>query len=330
MSMAPSTNSGQAAANVVGERVVITAITLAAFGVRLWALDAKGLAYDEAATALMARASPAAIIRFHWEAAFEHPPLWQLLMHGWSLLAGQSEFALRYLPALGGVLVIPLIWQLARGVEKAFFSQPTSFAGHFRLPHLSALLAAIFPILVYYSQEARMYTLVVALALATVWASKALLIRSGWRPVIYFALLTWLMVGLHYYSVRLVAAEAVAALLFLGARRSPPREWVRIGIAFALALAPLAAWMLFAPGFQATIAQVMRGAGDGQPDVFFFLDGLWRDLSFGAIRWAPAQSWLGYWLLPLVLIGGVGLTAQATLALHPSSTNTATVKRTGR
>ena len=39
------------------ERFVIVAIALAGLALRLWALGAKGLAYDEAATALMARAS---------------------------------------------------------------------------------------------------------------------------------------------------------------------------------------------------------------------------------------------------------------------------------
>ncbi len=62
------------------EYIALTALTLAAFALRIWRLDAKGLGYDEAATAIMARAPIADIISFHWEAAFEHLPLWVLLM----------------------------------------------------------------------------------------------------------------------------------------------------------------------------------------------------------------------------------------------------------
>src|SRR5262245_52101220 len=78
------------------ERLLLAALTLAAFALRMWAVESKGLAYDEAATALMSRALPAEIVWFHWTAAFEHLPLWVLLMHAWSLVAGQSEFTLRF------------------------------------------------------------------------------------------------------------------------------------------------------------------------------------------------------------------------------------------
>ncbi len=94
-------------------RLTCLLLTLFAFALRVHALDAKGLSYDEAATALMARATAGEIIAFHWRAAFEHPPVWQLLMHGWSHLVGQSEFALRYLSVLAGTLLIPLLYQLA-------------------------------------------------------------------------------------------------------------------------------------------------------------------------------------------------------------------------
>ena len=99
------------------KRITLLLLTLLAFALRLWALDTKGLAYDEAATALMARATPLEIIQFHWNASFEHPPFWQLLMHFWSNGAGQSEFALRFLPALAGTLMIPLVWQLIQRLE---------------------------------------------------------------------------------------------------------------------------------------------------------------------------------------------------------------------
>ncbi|MEZ4735212.1 MAG: hypothetical protein R3E79_49585 [Caldilineaceae bacterium] len=71
-------------------RFFLLLLVLIAFALRLWALDSKGLSYDEAATALMARATPGEIIAFHWRAAYEHPPVWQLLMHFWSNLGGAA------------------------------------------------------------------------------------------------------------------------------------------------------------------------------------------------------------------------------------------------
>ena len=59
----------------------------------------------------MARAGVVEIVQFHWRSAFEHPPLWVLLMHFWSMIWGQSEFALRLPAAFAGVLLVPLMWQ---------------------------------------------------------------------------------------------------------------------------------------------------------------------------------------------------------------------------
>jgi predicted membrane-bound mannosyltransferase len=166
-------------------------ITLLGFGLRLWQLDQTGLGYDEAATALMARATPAAIVAFHWTAAYEHPPVWQLLMHGWSRAVGQSEFALRLFPALAGVLAIPLSWLVAGSLRALSRWLPLATAG----------LVAVAPTLIYYSQEARMYTLVVALSLLVWWFTLRTLARPGWQNGLVLALAGAAMTLTHYYSL---------------------------------------------------------------------------------------------------------------------------------
>ena len=144
------------------EWLVLLLLVLGGLVVRLWALGGKGLAYDEAATALMARATPGEILYFHWDAAFEHPPFWQLTMFLWSRLAGQSEFALRFLPALMGALAVPATWLWVR----------LMWPGAAGLRLLAAGLVATSPILVLYSQEARMYTVVLVLALLSLGGSR--------------------------------------------------------------------------------------------------------------------------------------------------------------
>jgi 4-amino-4-deoxy-L-arabinose transferase-like glycosyltransferase len=292
---------------------------LLAFLLRIWALDAKGLAYDEAATALMARATPEAIIRFHWEAAFEHPPFWQLLMYGWSQLAGQSEFALRFLAALAGVVQIPLVWQLARRLEIRDWgleTKPYRFPSLqspvsslqspvSSLPMVSVLFVTLSPILVFYSQEARMYTIVVALALASLWATAFLIRKPTARRAALFVLVNGVMTGYHYYSVLLVGAEIIVLGWVALRARLPYPTWVLYATAVITAVAPLAGWMLFAPGFGETLTIVLASRVESQPGPGAFLDGLWRDLSFGAIRWQPAHAWVGYLSLPLVMVGVV-------------------------
>lgn len=307
------------------DRPALLFLIFLAFLLRIWALDAKGLAYDEAATALMARAAPSAILRFHWGAAFEHPPVWQLLMYGWSRLAGQSEFALRFWAALAGVIQIPLVWQLARRLETGDWRLESRYRSVSSLqslvstlPMLSALLAILSPVLVLYSQEARMYTIVVALALASLWATRGLIHKPTVGRAALFVLVNVVMTGFHYYSVLLVGTEVIVLGWVAWRTKMPRSAWSLYTAAVIAALAPLAGWMLLAPGFGETLTIVLASRGEGQPNPGTFLDGLWRDLSFGAIRWQPAHAWVGYLILPLVGVGVVRATRQG-LATVPTA-----------
>jgi len=272
---------------------LLAAMTLTGLGLRLWGLGDKGLAYDEAATALMARATPVEIVAFHWRAAFEHPPLWQLTMAGWSAIFSQSEAALRLLPALAGALAIPLTWWWVRRLWPAERTRRI----------WAAALVALSPALLLYSQEARMYTLVVALALLSLITLHALASRPCLTTILVFASVNWLMTGFHYYSILLVGVET----LFLGFLSLHRRAWgdgTRWLAAVVLALTPVVLWMALAPGFHDTLRVVAGNVGgENTVSALAFLDALWRDLAFGAIRWQPEVAVVGLVLAPLVVIG---------------------------
>ncbi len=277
-------------------------LLLFAFALRVVGLDRLGLAYDEAASALMAWATPQEIIIFHWNAAFEHPPVWVLLLHGWSQLVGQSEFALRLLPAFAGTLAVIIIWRLVR----------TIWPDDPRLATLSALLIALSPVLVYYSQEARMYTLVVLLILVSIYLMLRLSQQPQWKWVIAFWGISWFMLGLHYYAALALAIQAAVLGLegfIIGPTRRLP--WGMLLIAYSGALLPLLGWMLFSPGFQTTLAVVLDKASENPVSWQVFLGDLWRELSFGAIRWQPDSAVWGYAVAPLVALGAL------FVAIHP-------------
>jgi uncharacterized membrane protein len=279
-------------------------IAVAGLALRLWSLGDKGLSYDEAATALMARAPATEIVQFHWNAAFEHPPLWQLAMRTWTAMFGQSEAMLRLLPALAGALAIPLTWYWLRLLWPR--------AAGLRL--LAAGLVATSPALVVYAQEARMYTVVVLLALLSLILLVDLVERPGWATAALFAVINWLMLGYHYYSLLLVGCEAIFLLLLTAHSQGAvpvvgPSAWrsARWWDAASIAsIVPIVLWMLFSPGFYATFAIVTGSIGGGAAPAAFF-DGIWRDLSFGDFRWQPELAVWGYLLAPLVAIGAVVL-----------------------
>ena len=276
-----------------GEWWLLAGITLAALALRLWAIGDKGLAYDEAATALMARATAGEIVAFHWNAGFEHPPLWQLTMAAWSALFGQSEAMLRLLPALMGALAVPLAWLWVRRM----------WPGERALRLWTAVLMALSPVLLLYSQEARMYTVVLALALLSLIALCAAVTRPRGWAIAGFVAANWIMTGFHYYSVLLIGVEGLFLLLLAAHARSWRGALAGASITL-LSLAPIALWMLLAPGFRATVGVIAGGIGSGAaPSALRFADSLWRDLSFGAIRWQPEIAVTGFLIVPLILIG---------------------------
>lgn len=141
-------------------RVLLPAIAillLAAF-LRFHLLDAQSFWNDEGNSARLSERPVAAIIE--GTASDIHPPLYYLALRGWRELAGEKEFGLRSFSAFVGVLSVAAVVGLARILNRAPAS--TSL--------LAGLVAAFSPVLVYYSQETRMYGLIGLLALLSTWA----------------------------------------------------------------------------------------------------------------------------------------------------------------
>jgi mannosyltransferase len=155
------------------------------------------------------------------------PPLYYVLTWLWTHLFGYSEFAVRFPSAVAG---IGLVWIVYRaGLE----------LGGPRVGLLAGMLTAVNPLLVWYSQEARSYSLV---AMLCAW-SFYLVVRCGddeahakrwlWR----WAVVAALALCTHYFAIFVVVPEA----LWLVFRRG---RLARLQLIFVLvvglALLPLA------------------------------------------------------------------------------------------
>jgi len=137
------------------------AIILLALGLRLYRLDAQSLWNDEGTSVALAQRDLPTITR---NAAGDiHPPLYYYLLHVWVRLVGPSEFAVRSLSALAGVALVGGTYLLGRRL----FDPPTAL--------IAALVSALSPFQVYYSQEARMYIFVSLFGLLSMLAYERLL-----------------------------------------------------------------------------------------------------------------------------------------------------------
>lgn len=202
-------------------------VLAAGAALRFATLDGQSLWLDEAVTARLLRHDFGAMLQAIPDSE-STPPLYYALAWLWTQVCGTSEVGMRSLSALLGTATIVIVWALGRRL------------GGDRAGLAAAALVAVNPMLVWFSQEARAYALLVALS-----ALSALLwLRALERPQERGRLLAWgavaaLALATHYYAAFLVAPQA----LWLLVRAPGLREravLLALPAATAAALAPLA------------------------------------------------------------------------------------------
>jgi len=172
-----------------------------------------------------------------------HPPLHYLLLHFWMPFAGKSEFAVRFISLFASVLLPPLTFATVRevyaGDEKA--KQASAVVGL-----SAATLVGFSPFLASYSQEARMYSLVASLTLATICALLKASRSSGLCWWIAYGILLTLGLYTHYSASLLV--PGFLAYVFMSGLKSARR-----GLSFTAL-----AWLLFLPWLTPAYLQLNR------------------------------------------------------------------------
>lgn len=183
--------------------------------------------YDESFTVLLVRHSPSQMLGLLPRTELT-PPLYYLLAWPWARVFGYGEAGLRSLSALAGVATIPAVY--AAGAK--LISR--------RAGLLAAAIAACNPLLVWYSQEARSYAVLILFATLSLLAfAHARLPQPTPRRFAAWALAAALTLATHYYGVLVVAPEA-ACLLWVHRRDRRSLLAVAAVVAFGLALLPIA------------------------------------------------------------------------------------------
>lgn len=155
---------------------IVVVVAIAAL-IRFVPLDAKCLWLDEAISAFYLNYSCREIFTISEASGSLHPPLFFLLLRGWSSVWGDSEFALRFLPALAGTLSVGGLYLLMRQLEEISLEEGQ------KRPNaaiLATAMLALSPLQVHLSQIVRHYTIASALLLF----ESSLLLKAlrGGRP----------------------------------------------------------------------------------------------------------------------------------------------------
>lgn len=222
------------------------AILLLAAVARFWRLDYHSIWFDESVSLKWAQSDPSYI----WQVTFplvqdKHPPLYYLTLHYWQqalepLALGTNDAALRASGSVLGVLTVAGIMLFVGRISSRSVCL------------IAGVLVALSPVLVWYSQELRMFQ---PATTGIVWSCTALFV--AWqqanprrRFVWWLAFVLALVAALYSYLFSAFMLPAAGlTVLWLAVERRSPRFFVEGAVALGvvtLAFLPLAnnAWVV--------------------------------------------------------------------------------------
>lgn len=228
-------------------KIIALAVVLAAFGLRLYRLDNQSFAFDEGWTSYAIHHS----WRDMWGvlAPDNHPPLYYVLVKAFAEVSGYGDFGVRFLSVWCGTALIAALYALGRRLGG-------------RVAGLAAAaFAAGLPSLVYYAQEARMYSTLMMLAALSSYS----LVRMSEKPFdrrwwAAYILVTSAALYTHYFAAALLLTQNAIWLLWSIVRlvqrdRSSAKgaKWWLLGQGAIL--------VLYLPWLPTAIHQVIIGQG---------------------------------------------------------------------
>jgi hypothetical protein len=205
----------------------LPAIALVAAGLRLHQLGRLSFWYDEVVTMRLARSpSPRVLFARLFQIDATRAPLHPLLLELWVRLFGTSEFAARSFSVLCGIATIVLVFQIGR----AAFDLKTGL--------WAAWLAALSPILIVYSREARMYAWFVLVTCLCWRLLLALRDSFSLAKALSYVLCLVALVYSHPLGLLMLLALALAGLFDLRRTFGGAGKWLAVHLAAVLLVSP--------------------------------------------------------------------------------------------
>jgi len=261
--------------------MVLIGLCLLAFGLRVARLDFHPIWFDEDLAYQRATATLAVSL-----ASMAGSPLYYVLLRGWVQVAGASLFALRYFSMLWGTLTIPLIYQVTR----RWLGDQIALA--------TTLIAVFAPFYIYYSQEARTYSLTLALMLISMVAFLRWLdAHEAWALAVC-CLANLICLYTHFVAALVIATQGVMLLI------ARPLRW-RDSASFSVAHAGVG--LAFLPWLWRVwrvLPGVVAPPDSATLDAWSVLARTWTEVSVGRTLAPPLSLYLA--ILPLFLaLGGL-------------------------
>ncbi len=206
--------------------LAVAGLTVLGAALRFYGLGHQGFWFDEANTAQLVRFPPGKMLGLIPQTE-STPPLYYCVAWVWSRVFGDGEAGLRSLSAVAGVALVPVAYLATTQLISR------------RAGLIAAALTAANPLLIWYSQEARSYELLVLLTAVALLAFAMLRAAPSGRRAALWAVASALALATHYYAVIAILPQA-AWLAYEHRSRRPVRIALGIVALCGLALIPLA------------------------------------------------------------------------------------------
>ena len=229
--------------------LALIAILLLAFALRLYHLDFQSLEGDEG---ISLQRSSQPLGQMIERMPVEHVPGYFVLLNGWLRVAGEHDYALRYLSVWPSVLALVVVYRWAASMGRPMTGL------------IAALLLATNSFQVWYAQQARMYSWLLLTSLLSFWAlwrmvtpnsrddqtGHALAVASGdssqtrrnetYAIDLLYILATTVTVYLHYFGFLIPIAQTIFMLIWklTGGTWRVVRRWAINGVLIFLLFLP--------------------------------------------------------------------------------------------
>ncbi|HEY2602538.1 MAG TPA: glycosyltransferase family 39 protein [Thermoleophilaceae bacterium] len=253
-------------------RLILAALVLAGLGLRL--AVPRGIWLDEAISIHQAHLSLHDMFSNLYYGD-RQPPLHDLTLWATVRVFGNSEFSLRLPSLIAGTLVIPSLYELGREL----YDRRTGL--------VAAAFVAVSPLLIWYSQEVRMYAFVTLFGVLALLTQLRVIRKPSMLNWAGYILATAALLWSHYFGLLLIGVQQVIFVAVLVHRKRSGESIRPLLIGFAYSAAVLVMQLIPLITFahnQFTSTHAAAGSPSGTYD----------SLSFYAVLANMAWSLWGY------------------------------------
>jgi hypothetical protein len=207
---------------------LIAVIIMLGFLLRWYKLTDQSIWLDEAFTIYNSQQAISHIL----DQKGNTPPLYYLLLHFWIYINGISEFSTRLLSVITGTTAIFVINMLG----SLIFNKRTGI--------YAALLLAISPINIYYSQEVRPYSLLFLLALLSIFFYVKLKDRYSKGSVASYTVFSTMLIYSHLYGLLILLAQNIDQFINHNFKLRKLKSWMLLQLIIIIFYIP---WIIRMP-----------------------------------------------------------------------------------